>query len=70
MKQGKEGQESFTEIDLLHGDKVVTIRRNITSDSKASKWQIDRRKVTEKDVKVRRVTKILQDCLTMHFFFV
>mmetsp|Transcript_8903 Transcript_8903/g.8810 ORF Transcript_8903/g.8810 Transcript_8903/m.8810 type:complete len:1147 (-) Transcript_8903:579-4019(-) len=51
VKQGKEKEESFTEIDLLHGDRIVTIRRNITSDSKASRWQMDRRKVTEKEVK-------------------
>lgn len=69
MKQGKEKEESFTEIDLLHGDRIVTIRRNITSDSKASKWQMDRRKVTEKEIKVCNLAKYRQLIVPFILFF-
>lgn len=51
VKHGKEGLESYTEVDLLRQNIIVTVRRTINSDNKGSKWHVDGRKVTEKDVK-------------------
>ena len=43
--------ESYTEVDLLRQNTIVTVRRTINSDDKGSKWTIDGRKANEKDVK-------------------
>lgn len=51
MKRGKEGLESYTEVDLLRANTIVTVRRTINSDNKGSKWSIDNRKASEKEVK-------------------
>ena len=52
MKHGKEGFDSYTEVDLLRSDTIVCVRRTINSDNKGSKWSIDGRKAAEKDVKL------------------
>ncbi len=42
VKQGKQGQLSFVEIDLLNDDNsFVTVRRTINSETKGSKWAVD-----------------------------
>lgn len=52
MKHGKEGFDSYTEVDLLRSDTIVCVRRTINSDNKGSKWSIDGKKAAEKDVKL------------------
>ena len=51
VKHGKEGFDSYTEVDLLRSDTIVCVRRTINSDNKGSKWLIDGKKAAEKDVK-------------------
>lgn len=47
VKRGKEGQEAFTEVDLMHHDGLVTIRRTISSENKQSKWFLNRQPSTQ-----------------------
>ena len=44
---GKEGRDAYVEVDLLHIDSVVTIRRTLTSENKSSKWHINRKLTTQ-----------------------
>ena len=56
VKKGKEGQESYVEIDLLSESvnktsKTVRIRRAISSESRTSKWSKDDKNSSEKEIK-------------------
>lgn len=51
VKHMKEDMDAYTEIDLLRQNTIVTVRRTINSENKGSKWNIDGRKASEKEVK-------------------
>lgn len=52
IKRGKEREGSFCEVDLLlKNDTVVTIRRILNSETKGSKWQLNGRSSTMKEMK-------------------
>jgi len=51
VKRGEEGQLSYAAVDILAGDKVATVRREINDETKGSKWFINGRSSTKTDVK-------------------
>jgi chromosome segregation ATPase len=51
VKHGKEGKESFCEVDILRPGEVATIRRVINSENKGSKWFLNKQKATENQIK-------------------
>jgi chromosome segregation ATPase len=52
IKRGKEPQGCFCEVDLLlKNDTVVTIRRTLNAETKGSKWQLNNKTTTLKEVK-------------------
>lgn len=52
VKHGCEQSKSFVEVDILNGDRmIVTIRREINSENKGSKWYLDGRPATQGKVK-------------------
>ena len=52
IKRGKEGEGCFCEVDLLlKNDAVVTVRRTLNSETKGSKWQLNGKNATQKDIK-------------------
>lgn len=57
VKQGKQGQLSYVEIDLLRDDNsFVTVRRAINSETKESMWSVD-----GKPSKLKHVLSIMAD---------
>ncbi|KAJ1412511.1 hypothetical protein B484DRAFT_402263, partial [Ochromonadaceae sp. CCMP2298] len=56
VKRGAEGQEAYTEVDILDEDSnVQTIRRIINSENRGSKWTLNAR--TAKQVEVKTLVK-------------
>lgn len=52
IKRGKEGEGCFCEVDLLlKNDAVVTVRRTLNSETKGSKWQLNHKSATQKEIK-------------------
>ena len=56
VKKGKEGEESYVEIDVLSNGvmktaKTMRIRRTINSEKKSSKWYKDGKNSSEKEIK-------------------
>lgn len=56
VKHGKEGQESFVEVDILStvcspSDKFITIRRVLNSENRGSKWVLNGKSSSQGDVK-------------------
>jgi hypothetical protein len=65
VKQGKEGQQAYAEVDLLRSPTAaVTVRRQIDAETKSSKWFVNGTASTEKAVKdIMRELKIDVDNL-------
>ena len=51
VKHGKEGQLSFVEVDIFITDDVITIKREINSDTKSSKWFLNRKSSSKEKIK-------------------
>jgi structural maintenance of chromosomes protein 5 len=52
IKRGKEQAGCFCEVDLLlKNDTVVTVRRTLNSETKGSKWHLNNKATTQKDIK-------------------
>jgi chromosome segregation ATPase len=51
VKHGKEESESYVEVDLFIYSDVITIKRTINSDNKASKWFINNSLSSQQKVK-------------------
>jgi chromosome segregation ATPase len=52
VRNSAEGQEAYTEVDILDRDnRLQTIRRIINSDNKGSKWTLNNRTAKQVDVK-------------------
>mgnify|MGYP000521854883 CR=1 FL=1 len=52
VRRGSEGQESYAEVDILKSpSQVVSVRRIINMETKGSKWQVNKRQSTQRDVK-------------------
>lgn len=51
VKRGKETEESFCEVDILHHDSVVTVRRIINAENKGSKWMLSNKPTSQAQIK-------------------